>query len=126
MKPRVNGNEIRFFIDPKLEPGYIGLVLNQIANMIYGMYGPGVAIKKDDGYQYGLGYRLLSGKEYFPNDWWADIGAHGDEANEVVVAYRYGNCQVNSEKLPKFRDTIIWLLDLDRFNKEEIKKSEKK
>jgi hypothetical protein len=115
MKPRVNCDEIRFFVDPRSTEQDIKAILDQVANMIFGLSGPGVAIKKCSGYRYGLGFR--QGKlQCFTNDWWADVGANGDAPNEIVVAYRYGLSQEMSEKLSKLRDTIIWLLDLERFN----------
>jgi len=58
----------------------------------------------------------LSGTECFTNDWWADVGANGDAPNEIVITYRYGLSKEMGEKLAKLRDTIIWLLDLERFN----------
>lgn len=44
------------------------------------------------------------------------MGANGDAPNEIVITYRYGLSKEMGEKLAKLRDTIIWLLDLERFN----------
>jgi len=120
MKPKVRSNEIRFFIKPKSTPENIQTILNQVANMIYGLCGQGVAIEKEGGYRWGLGWHTSAGTEVNFNDWWADIGALGDAPNEVVIAYRYGMSKEMSEKLSKLRDTIIWLLDLERFNPSEM------
>lgn len=123
MKPRVHLNEIRFFIDPQSTPDDIQLLFDLIATIIYVKYGSGAAVKKPDdegGYRWNLGYRYgINGIVDLPNDWHADIGANGDAPNEVVVSYRYGLTKETAEKMSKLRDTIIWLLDLERFNPEE-------
>ena len=117
MKPRVHMNEIRFFVHPKSTPANVKDMLDHIANMIYGFYGQGVAVRKMIGYRWSLGYYQTRSKDKrTPNDWWADVGANGDAPNEVVIAYRYCLDKDTAEKMSKLRDTIIWLLDSERFN----------
>ena len=117
MSKHTKGNEIRFLIDRScLPPGadtgeknkltaesWQLAFIKRIARIID---CSGEAIVNLASQKYLLGSS---------NDWWL---RHGNRPNELVITYRYGLHPETQKKLSDLRDSIILLLDLDKFNPE--------
>jgi|GEM_PF-5916302 len=97
-----NGNEIRFFVHPNIiqSDKQLEELIKRLARLICN--DDKHVSERDSGYRWQLDDS---------NDWWADIEAN----NKIIIAYRYAFSPAAAQKMSKLCDTIIWRLNLERF-----------